>query len=139
MISGYGNLEMASGFFQTALVRGFRGSVITTRNMKGNKVKLAEVFKDKSDGLKLYRAMLEEGIWFLLVWTGQCTARMLRVISSTDSANLHRELGDAFKHFKKMKKRDTESWPCGDGSASSLPLLGFYPRWKGLFNKCKSS
>ncbi|KAH0914939.1 hypothetical protein HID58_029385 [Brassica napus] len=31
MISGYGNLEMASGFFQTALVRGFRGSVIITR------------------------------------------------------------------------------------------------------------
>ncbi|KAG5389376.1 hypothetical protein IGI04_030917 [Brassica rapa subsp. trilocularis] len=37
MISGYGNLEMASGFFQTALVRGVRGSVIITRYMKGNK------------------------------------------------------------------------------------------------------
>ena len=52
MISGYGNLEMASGFFQTALVRGVRGSVIITRYMKGNKVKLAEVFKDKSGNLE---------------------------------------------------------------------------------------
>ncbi|KAF3574878.1 hypothetical protein F2Q69_00060153 [Brassica cretica] len=71
MISGYGNLEMASGFFQTALVRGVCESVIITRYMKGNKVKLAEVFKDMTvkTNLVTWNASVMPEIFSARRWT----------------------------------------------------------------------
>ncbi|CAN7056453.1 unnamed protein product, partial [Brassica oleracea var. botrytis] len=71
MISGYGDLEMASGFFQTALVRGVCESVIITRYMKGNKVKLAEVFKDMTvkTNLVTWNASVMPEIFSARRWT----------------------------------------------------------------------
>ncbi|KAH0855705.1 hypothetical protein HID58_003947 [Brassica napus] len=66
MISGYvesGDLETASRFFKAAPVRGVVAwTAMITGYMKAKKVELAEaVFKDMTDGLKLFKAMLEEG------------------------------------------------------------------------------
>ncbi|KAH0863195.1 LOW QUALITY PROTEIN: hypothetical protein HID58_080406 [Brassica napus] len=108
MISGYGNLEMASGFFQTALVRGVCESVIITRYMKGNKVKLAEVFKDMTvkTNLVTWNASVMPEIFSARRWTEtiQSNARGRHlVLTRLDWAVYCSDAAIAFKE-RKMRR-----------------------------------
>jgi pentatricopeptide repeat protein len=162
MISGYiecGDLEKASHFFKVAPVRGVVAwTAMITGYMKAKKVELAEaMFKDMTvnknlvtwnamisgyvensrpeDGLKLFRAMLEEGIRpnssglsSALLGCSELSALQLgrqihQIVSKSTLCNdvtaltslismycKCGELGDAWKLFEVMKKKDVVAW-----------------------------
>jgi len=162
MISGYiecGDLEKASHFFKAAPVRGVVAwTAMITGYMKANKVELAEVmFKDMTvkknlvtwnamisgfvensrpeDGLKLFRAMLEEGIRpnssglsSALLGCSELSALQLGrqihqivckstlcndITALTSLISMYckcGELDDAWKLFEAMKKKDVVAW-----------------------------
>ncbi|XP_010449705.1 PREDICTED: pentatricopeptide repeat-containing protein At4g16835, mitochondrial isoform X2 [Camelina sativa] len=162
MISGYiecGDLEKASHLFRAAPFRGVVAwTAMMTGYMKAKKVELAEaVFKDMTvkknlvtwnamisgyvensqpeDGLKLFRAMLEEGIRpnssglsSALLGCSELSALQLGrqmhqivckstlcndITALTSLISMYckcGELGDAWKLFKVMKKKDVVAW-----------------------------
>ncbi|KAG7620768.1 Pentatricopeptide repeat [Arabidopsis suecica] len=162
MISGYiecGDLEKASHFFKAAPVRGVVAwTAMITGYMKAKKVELAEaMFKDMTvkrnivtwnamisgyvensrpeDGLKVFRAMLEEGIRpnssglsSALLGCSELSALQLGrqihqiVCKSTLCSDITAltslismyckcgELDDAWKLFEAMKKKDVVAW-----------------------------